>query len=100
VTATKEGYRMYYTGGINPDRMYIRDPDHEGSGSMCGLATSADGINWTKYDDPSTTEAPYAESDPVLQPIPSGWGAEDVICSVMKTNTGWEMLYKGFGDGH
>jgi hypothetical protein len=67
---------------------------------MCGLATSADGINWTKYDDPSTTEAPYAKSDPVLQPSPSGWDAEDVICSVMKTDTGWEMLYQGFGDGH
>ena len=64
---------------------------------MCGMATSADGINWTKYDDPGTTEAPYAESDPVMEPSPSGWDAADVKCSVMKTNTGWEMLYKGLG---
>ena len=46
------------------------------------------------------TEAPYAESDPVLQPSPSGWDSVDVICSVMKTDTGGEMLYQGFGDGH
>jgi hypothetical protein len=93
VIANEEDYRLYYTGGINPDRMYIQDPDNEGSGAMCGMATSAAGINWTKYDDPSTTQAPYAKSDPVLQPSPSGWDAKDVKCSVMKTDTGWEMLY-------
>ena len=92
--ATEDGYRMYYTGGTNPERMHIRDPDNEGSGAMYGMATSEDGINWAKYNDPSTAEAPYAESDPVLEPSSSGWDAMDVKCSVMKTETGWEMLYK------
>ena len=64
---------------------------------MCGMATSADGTSWTKYDDPGTTEAPFAESDPVLQPSPPGWDAEDVKYSVMNTDPGWEMLYKGLG---
>ena len=26
------------------------------------------------------------------------WDAVDVKCSVVKTDTGWEMLYKGLGD--
>ncbi|MCW8811189.1 MAG: T9SS type A sorting domain-containing protein [Ignavibacteriaceae bacterium] len=42
-----------------------------------GYATSPDGINWTKYNDPSTPNPPFAESDPVLNPGPgafeSGW---------------------------
>jgi hypothetical protein len=33
-----------------------------------GYATSTDGIMWTKYDNPATTNPPYAESDPVLVP--------------------------------
>jgi hypothetical protein len=86
---------MYYTGGLNPDRFYIQAQGNERSGAMCGMATSADGINWIKYDDPSTTEAPYAESDPVMGPSPSGWDSAEVKCSVFKTDAGWEMLYKG-----
>jgi hypothetical protein len=35
-----------------------------------GFATSPDGIHWTKYDDPDTPNAPYAESDPVLRGNP------------------------------
>lgn len=49
------GYTMFYAGGV-------RDQ------AMIGMATSADGINWTKYDDPTTTDPPFAESDPVLMP--------------------------------
>ena len=38
----------------------------DGDNFRIGYATSSDGIAWTKYDDPSTTAPPYAESDPVL----------------------------------
>jgi hypothetical protein len=31
-----------------------------------GLATSADGLAWTKHDDPATTDAELAVSDPVI----------------------------------
>jgi len=31
-----------------------------------GLATSSDGILWTKYNEPETTDEKFAESDPVL----------------------------------
>ena len=47
VIATKEGNRMYYTGGINPERIYLPDSDNKGNGAMCGTAISPDGINWT-----------------------------------------------------
>lgn len=85
---TEDGYRMYYAAGSDPD---LFPPE-----MMCGMATSPDGITWTKYDDPSTTEAPFAESDPVMQPGPSGWERIGIYCSVLKTDTGWEMFYEGW----
>ena len=64
-----------------------------------GLATSQDGISWTKYDDPATTDAPYANSDPVLLVGAEGsWDALHLksIC-VCETETGFEMWYSGRG---
>lgn len=44
-----------------------------------GYATSIDGIHWTKYDDPSTEDRQFSESDPVLLCGPSGsWDMESV----------------------
>jgi predicted GH43/DUF377 family glycosyl hydrolase len=83
---TEDGYRMYYVAESEP-------LDYD---MMCGLATSEDGIDWTKYDDPSTTEAPFAESDPVMQPSRSGWDSLGVGCSVMRTDKGWEMIFDGW----
>jgi predicted GH43/DUF377 family glycosyl hydrolase len=53
VVQEDDSYRMYYTGKNLMD-------------NAIGFATSPDGINWTKHDDPQTTDEPYAESDPVL----------------------------------
>lgn len=89
VISINDGYIMYYSGGPDPNDWIW----------MCGMATSPDGINWTKYDDPDTTEAPYAESDPVLQPSDSGWDSIGVHCSVLKTDIGWEMFYEGWSKG-
>lgn len=55
VIRTDDGYTMFYGAGT-------RDT------AMIGMATSADGKNWQKHDDPTTTEAPFADSDPVLVP--------------------------------
>jgi predicted GH43/DUF377 family glycosyl hydrolase len=38
-----------------------------------GLAASTNGIDWQKYDDPTTTNPPFANSDPVLVPTPGRW---------------------------
>ena len=87
VIATEDGYIMYYTGG--PEQEFEWPPTW-----MCGMASSPDGVSWTKYDDLDTTEAPFAESDPVMQPSDSGWDSAGVHCSVLKTDSGWEMFYE------
>lgn len=75
-------YRAYYFSGVG-----------------IGMATSPDGITWTKYDDPSTTEAPYAESDPVFfaSDNEDAWDYETVADpTVLITPDGWVMLYNSF----
>jgi len=76
-----EEFRMYYG---------VRLPD----GHAIGLATSTDGINWTKYNDPGTTDQPYAASDPVL--IPEGeWEYHSVDRPrVVTSPDGWVMIYQ------
>lgn len=84
VLKTDEGYVMYYsaTGG---------------SQGMVGMATSPDGITWTKYDDPATTERAFDTSDPVLPGGESGsWdGEQSWGAGVQITERGWEMTYTG-----
>jgi predicted GH43/DUF377 family glycosyl hydrolase len=88
VIATGDGYVMYYVGGIS---LSLR-------GAMIGMATSPDGIHWTKYDDPMTTDPPYSESDPVLQRDPDGWDMVDLAGGcVVQSAEGWEMFYSGRG---
>jgi predicted GH43/DUF377 family glycosyl hydrolase len=62
-----------------------------------GYATSADGIDWTIYNDPGTTDPPYQFSDPVLYPSsPGRWDSEITIFpSVVPTDSGYEMWYCG-----
>jgi len=62
-----------------------------------GMATSTDGINWVKYDDPSTTASPFANSDPVLKRGAAGeWDDRWVnMPMVLPTETGYEMWYGG-----
>jgi predicted GH43/DUF377 family glycosyl hydrolase len=62
-----------------------------------GMAVSADGIQWTKYNDPATADAPYVESDPVLKPSDAdtwdmGWVHQP---RVFQTSNGWTMIYRG-----
>ncbi|UCF64434.1 MAG: T9SS type A sorting domain-containing protein [bacterium] len=57
-------YYMLYTGEHSSGNPQPR---------RIGLATSPDGISWTKYDNSTTTNPPYAESDPVLSPSPGQW---------------------------
>ncbi len=93
IIATDSGFVMYYSGGS----AYPFPPSGH---AMVGMATSADGISWTKYDDPATTNGPYAGSDPVLALGSPGsydsglaWEAD-----VLKTDDGWEMFYTSDSD--
>jgi len=90
-TIIKEGniFNMWFsggTGGTFPNAMM-----------RAGLATSIDGINWTKYDDAATTDPPFQFSDPVL-PL-GGPGSWDALWawtpSVLTTSSGYEMWYEG-----
>jgi hypothetical protein len=78
---------MFYHAGDYPT----------GMGYQTGMATSPDGLTWTKYDDPTTTDPPYAESDPVLKVgDPGDWDENRVwLCSVMQNDFGYEMYYTG-----
>ena len=58
-----------------------------------GVATSPDGITWTKLDDAATTDDRYAASDPVLE-ADQDWeirslGGADVV----RTENGYVMVY-------
>jgi len=89
VLKTDNGYMMYYSGGLTPPPGAAR--------WEIGMATSTDGIHWSKYDDPATTNPPYAESDPVLQPGPIGsWDYLFTwLPSVLKSGNYYEMFYFG-----
>jgi len=83
-------YRMWYSGGTGS----FVSSSHVIS---IGYATSPDGINWTKHNDPATTGPPFQYSDPVLLHGASGdfdsrraWNAW-----INKTVGGYEMWYTG-----
>ncbi len=82
VVRTDNGYAMYYNGSRTlGDR-------------MIGMATSTDGITWTKYNDPSTG-GEFADSDPVLKPTAGAWDNVTVHQpSVVISPDGWVMLYR------
>lgn len=93
VLKVDSGYIMYYSGGTG---FPFPPSDH----AMVGLAFSSDGITWTKYNDPLTTNPPYTESDPVLTLGSAGsydsglaWESD-----VLKTPNGFEMFYTGDPD--
>ena len=81
----EDGYVMYYAG-VN-----------KLGESRIGVAFSDDGISWEKYDDPTTTEAPYAESDPIMEPELDWEGRALGRPEVVQTADGWVMLYEGGG---
>ncbi|MBI5671595.1 MAG: hypothetical protein HZC41_26685 [Chloroflexi bacterium] len=82
VVKTDEGYWMYFSG--NRDGLPT---------SKIGLATSEDGITWTKYDDPATTDAAHADSDPILQTDEAGAFVHQPRV-VYTPDDGWVMIYR------
>jgi sucrose-6-phosphate hydrolase SacC (GH32 family) len=80
-----EGYRMYYDGVSKTPQT-----------SRIGMATSPDGITWTKYDDPETTDTLFAVSDPVLW-LEADSNREFIHQPlVQRTPDGWVMVYRHF----
>ena len=85
VSRTDTGYVMYFTGVASVN-------DTHGA---VGMATSPDGIHWTKYNNPQTNDPLYAESDPILLPGASGaWDSQRMVdTNVVRTENGWVMAY-------
>ncbi|MFK7800700.1 MAG: hypothetical protein AB8G95_03615 [Anaerolineae bacterium] len=80
VVQTDEGFTMFYSG-LRRDSASI------------GRAFSADGLTWTKHNDPET-EAPYAESDPIFTGSGADWDASHVYQPrVRRTDQGLVMVY-------
>ncbi len=74
-------YRMYY---------------HGRSGTGIGVATSEDGITWTKHDDPATTDVPFANSDPIFLPAEdeNAWDYRSIYDpTVVVSPDGFVMAY-------
>jgi dienelactone hydrolase len=76
------GFRMYY--GAEESGHYA-----------IGMATSPDGLQWTKYDDPETIAAPFIESDPVLIPSDDWERIKVDRPRAAVSPDGWVMLYQG-----
>ena len=75
----------YYAGDVFPSGY-----------SQIGMATSTDGgLTWEKYNDPTTTSPPYAESDPVLKPDKDYDRLGIFGCTVLRRDTLWDMFYAG-----
>lgn len=84
VVKTETEYQLFFTGCC-------------GRGQGYGLATSSDGLTWTKYDDPETDERIYAESDVVLAQGPDeSWYHDNLaIFDVWQSDGQWHMLFNG-----
>jgi CSLREA domain-containing protein len=83
VVEANGAYTMYYAaGGYAAPNTWLT-----------GMATSTDGVEWVKYDDPTTP----GDSDPVLLPGDDGqWDAEGTYAArVRPMHNGWEMFYTG-----
>lgn len=64
-------------------------------GFAISFAFSSDGIHWTKYNNPDTTEELFAESDPVFV-HGEEWESNRVDRPrVVKSADGWVMIYQG-----
>ena len=85
-------FKMWFTGGTGH---FVPTTDTRYS---IGYATSTDGIAWTLYDDPATTEPPFHLSDPVLLHGASSadfdWRSAS-SASVRGTVAGYELWYHG-----
>ncbi len=88
VVKTADGYLMWYDANMG-------DLDAKPTRHI-GLATSNDGITWTKYDDPETTDPPFHVSDPVLMlsDVEDAWDSFRVYePTVIPTDDGFVMFY-------
>jgi predicted GH43/DUF377 family glycosyl hydrolase len=90
VIYNEQGYFMYYGGASS------------NGGEMIGLATSQDGLHWTKHKDSADIDPQFSESSPILRPGANGsWDATLVHQPrVVQTPDGWAMVYRSVKPGN
>ncbi len=80
--------------------MYFGGQRDTSGDTNIGMATSEDGIVWTKYDDPDTINHPFAESDSIILPLEDEdtWEYAGSVQAprVVETPNGFVMLYSSF----
>jgi predicted GH43/DUF377 family glycosyl hydrolase len=84
VLKTDDGYVMFYAGNKK----------------AVGMATSTDGITWTKYNDPTTSGPEFGASDPVFgvsKGAPTWDDVEVYQPRVVQSPEGFVMLYTATG---
>ncbi|MBE9524234.1 MAG: hypothetical protein IMY76_03990 [Chloroflexi bacterium] len=87
VIRTDDGYSMYYTG-------YFSGTSQGSTNALMGLATSRDGVTWSKWDNPITDDDLFRESDPVFGPGDADWGRRSLkTYRVWQTTDGWNMIF-------
>ena len=86
VVQTEAGFVLYYTGC----RAYILDVGP----CAVGRATAPDGMVWTRYDDPATTDPGSEYSDPVFV-AGLEWDEWVYSPSVLFNDGHWELFFEG-----
>ncbi|NDJ75303.1 MAG: hypothetical protein GYB65_03510, partial [Chloroflexi bacterium] len=97
---TWDGHLVAANAVLRVDDEYVMYYDAYGAFGAVGLATSPDGVTWTRYDDPATADAPFDQSDPVFTgSLRGNWDDGDNIdpVAVRLGENGWEMFYTGWG---
>jgi hypothetical protein len=92
VLRTETGFAAWYEG--SPPGRTVRGD--------IGYASSVDGLAWEKYDDPSTTTAALAQSDPVVH---TGICGQDTSVALFQPHVErdgdrFDMVFGGFGRSH
>jgi predicted GH43/DUF377 family glycosyl hydrolase len=84
VVTVDGGYRLYYSGFSDNGQVGI------------GIASSVDGVEWTKLDNPETSSASFSLSDPVMKGAGRNAWDEVVWAPFVEQRDGqWEMFYHG-----
>ncbi len=86
-------YHLFYTGQPTND-------ENISGVKRIGYAFSLDGINWVKYDDPSTTEVPFVHSDPIFPW--QGYGKSGYVgvgaCTALKDGDEVKIYYTAYDE--
>jgi predicted GH43/DUF377 family glycosyl hydrolase len=98
-TSDWDGYSIYPSSILfDGTKYHIWYGGHDSVYCRIGYAISNDGITWTKYDDPATTNPPFSQSDTVMDVGAAGsWDSRWIFApKVHYDGNTYHMWYSGF----